>query len=155
MKRPAARLEARRAAWLALLLSGAAGAAGDDAEHARLHFVRYCSGCHQADGSGAPARGIPSMRGTLGLFLRVPGGREFIAQVPGVMNAPLTDREVASLLNWLLPEVARQTLPADASPYTAAEIARLRLTRPLDVMQARRRVTDSWGGAGAAADEAP
>lgn len=114
----------------------AAAASPDDAR-ARVQYLQLCSGCHLADGSGSPAKGIPSMRGLLGQFLQVPGGREFIVQVPGVMNSPLSDRDIANLMNWLLPVLAADTLPTGASPYTADEIARLRQSRPADVMAVR------------------
>ena len=121
----------------------------DDAR-ARISFIHHCSGCHLADGSGAPDKGIPSMRDALGRFLQVRGGREFIAQVPGVMNAPLGDRDVADLMNWLLPYVARSTIPSDTEPYTADEIARLRKSRPLDVLATRRELVATLRNAGVA-----
>ena len=111
--------------------------AADDAARAHMQYLHHCAGCHLADGTGEPAKGIPSMRGQLGLFLTVPGGREFIVQVPGVMNSPLSDRDTANLMNWLLPTITADTLPANTAPYTAEEIARLRATRPLDVMAVR------------------
>lgn len=130
-------------AALALAAGGASAAGPDGAARARLDFVHHCIGCHLMDGSGAPSKGIPSMRDALGRFLLVPGGREFIVQVPGVMNSPLNDGEVAALMNWLLPYVAASTMPRDTAPYTADEIARLRKTRPLDVMAERRRLADA------------
>jgi mono/diheme cytochrome c family protein len=128
----------------ALLLSGAlaaggAAAAGDEAR-ARLQYLQHCSGCHLVDGSGSPTKGIPSMRGMLGRFLEVPGGREFIVQVPGVMNSALRDADVANLMNWLVPAVSAATLPAGFQPYTAQEIARLRSSRPADIMAFRARL---------------
>ncbi len=108
------------------------------AGQARLHYMQHCMGCHTPDGSGAPEKGIPSMRDMLGKFLAQPGGREFIVQVPGVMNAALSDAEVAQLMNWLLPQVSAASLPADTRPYTGAEIARLRQNRPLDVPATRQ-----------------
>ena len=48
----------------ALLLSGAALADGD--RSARLQYILHCTGCHQADGSGAPDSGVPSVRDQLG-----------------------------------------------------------------------------------------
>jgi len=131
----------RRWRWLVTAL--AAGlctvtiAAADDPTRARLQYLQHCAGCHLADGSGEPAKGIPSMRGPLGLFLTVPGGREFIVQVPGVMNSPLSDADTANLMNWLLPTLTADTLPPGTAPYTTAEIARLRSTRPVDVMAVR------------------
>ena len=107
------------------------------ADRPRLNYLQYCSGCHLPDGSGSPSFGIPSMRGLLGQFLQVPGGRQFIVQVPGVMNSALSDAEIAALMNWLLPAVSAPTLPAGFQPYTAQEIAQLRTSRPADVPAAR------------------
>lgn len=130
-------------------------AAADDSARAHMQYLHHCAGCHLADGTGEPAKGIPSMRGQLGLFLTVPGGREFIVQVPGVMNSPLSDRDTANLMNWLLPTITAETLPANTPPYTTEEIARLRATRPLDVMAVRATLVNQLeakaGASGAAA----
>jgi mono/diheme cytochrome c family protein len=120
----------------ALALSGSAHAASED--RPRLQYLQYCSGCHLPDGSGSPAFGVPSMRGLLGQFLQVPGGRQFIVQVPGVMNSALSNADIAALMNWLVPAVSAPTLPARGfKPYTAQEIGRLRTSRPADVPAAR------------------
>lgn len=139
----------RRQVALALLLAAAVVAqAGEPVPRARLQFLQHCSGCHGADGSGTPAKGVPSMQGTLGRFLALPGGREFIVQVPGVMNAPLSDRDVAALMNWLLPQVSAATLPAAHRPYEADEITVLRATRPADVAAVRRGLVAASQAAG-------
>jgi cytochrome c553 len=113
------------------------GSAHASEDRPRLQYLQFCSGCHLPDGSGSPAFGVPSMRGLLGQFLQVPGGREFIVQVPGVMNSALSDADIANLMNWLVPEVSAPTMPARFKPYTTQEIARLRKTRPADVPAAR------------------
>jgi len=146
------------AVLLATLL-GAAGSAGAQASAARLNYIQYCAGCHLMDGGGAPQRGIPSMHdGALGRFLQVPGGREFIAQVPGVMNSPLNDRQIADLMNWLLPAMADPRTPAAATapmpPYSADEIARLRKSRPADVLGARAQLIERMQHADAGAGKA-
>ena len=145
----------RTLATLALLSCLAGTAAADEIARARMNFIHHCAGCHLVDGSGAPSKGIPSMRGTLGQFLKVPGGREFIVQVPGVMNSPLGDGEIASLMNWLLPYVASATTPANTPPYTADEIARLRKHRPLDVITTRRQLIAGLHQAGITIDADP
>jgi len=125
--------------WLligALIWACSAHAGSED--RPRLQFLQHCSGCHLPDGSGSPSHGIPSMRGMLGQFLQVPGGRQFIVQVPGVMNSALADADIAALMNWLVPAVSASTLPAGFQPYTAQEIAQLRTSRPADVMAVRR-----------------
>lgn len=119
----------------ALACSGSVHAGAED--RARLQYLQHCSGCHLPDGKGSPDFGIPSMRGMLGKFLQVPGGRAFIVQVPGVMNSALGDADIAKLMNWLLPVVSAETLPAGFQPYTAQEIARLRASRPADIMGTR------------------
>ena len=120
----------------ALIVAARGACAGDDAR-AQLQYLQHCSGCHLVDGSGSPGKGIPSMRGTLGRFLQVPGGREFIVQVPGVMHSPLRDGEIANLMNWLVPAVSADSVPAGFQPYSTEEIARLRASRPADIMAVR------------------
>jgi mono/diheme cytochrome c family protein len=153
----------RGALALALALATTAAAAGPvepaadaaSAARAQRNFIHDCSGCHLPDGSGSPTKGIPSMRGTLGRFLQVQGGREFIAQVPGVMNSPLKNREIAELMNWLVPYVSSETAPAGTAPYTEEEIARLRRTRPVDVPAARKAVVARARAAGIEIDAEP
>src|ERR1019366_4708049 len=104
-------------AMLALLWgAGSAAAPAEEAARARTNFIHHCTGCHLADGSGAPSKGIPSMRNTLSQFLKVTGGREFIVQVPGVMNSSLNDHDIAGLMNWLLPYVSPGVVPPDMPP---------------------------------------
>lgn len=128
-------------AGAAVVLAAPAPAASPEAQ-ARLQYLQHCMGCHLEDGRGAPERGVPSMHDQLGRFLSVPGGREFIVQVPGVMNSGLSDADTARLMNWLLPRVSAATLPPGTAPYTEAEIARLRATRPVDVPAARQALVD-------------
>jgi mono/diheme cytochrome c family protein len=135
---------------LGLALWAGTAAAADPSARAQLSYLHHCVGCHGMDGGGAPDKGVPSMRGTLGRFLQVPGGREFIVQVPGVMNTPLSDRDVATLMNWLLPKVSGDTLPPGLRPYDGEEIARLRTSRPSDVGAARQRLIDAGRAAGIA-----
>ena len=113
--------------------------AGSPALNYRLH----CMGCHLVDGSGMPQRGIPSMTGVLGHFLRLPQGRALIVQVPGVMNTPLNDRQVAELMNWMLGQWAGDSLPPGAPPYSEAEVRELRSHRPSDVARERAGVVEA------------
>ena len=66
------------------------------------------------------------MNGVLATFLRVPGGREYLGQVPGVSTAALDDKQLAELLNWTLYAFDRENVPASFTPYTAEELNRLR-----------------------------
>ena len=132
------------------LLAGTAGAADLSVARAQRNYLLHCVGCHGQDGRGAPEKGVPSMQGALGRFLQVPGGREFIVQVPGVMNSALADKDVAELMNWLLPRVSANTLPSSLAPYSPEEIGRLRTSRPADVMSARQDIVDRGRAAGVA-----
>ncbi|MDR2186725.1 MAG: hypothetical protein LBE62_01575 [Azonexus sp.] len=123
------------AAAMVLAVSAASAEPGD--ARARRNYTLHCAGCHLPDGSGAPEQGVPAMRGVLIAFQKVPGGRDYLAQVPGVMNSGLSDYEIAELMNWLIPQMAGQP-PA----YSAAEIARLRASRPVDIVAARMQLIE-------------
>lgn len=110
----------------------------------RSLYRQYCAGCHQLDGSGAPASGIPDMRATLGHFQRSERGRAFLVQAPGARNAGISDRELAALSNWLLYEFSRSTLPADFQPYTTEEVGRWRANPPLDVAGTRAAIASTF-----------
>jgi mono/diheme cytochrome c family protein len=127
------------ASALALLAGAAAPARAQPPEH---DYLQFCVGCHRVDGSGSAQNGVPDMRGVVGRFLRTPTGRAFVVQVAGVAQAPLDDAALATLLNWLLPRMDAAGLPDDFQPYTAAEVAHLRATRPGDVPAMRQRALD-------------
>ena len=103
----------------------------------RTLYVLHCAGCHAMDASGVPDKGVPSMRGALGHFMRLPEGRAFLVQVPGVNNAGLSDEQIASVTNWMVRQFSADTAPAGWAPYTAAEVATAKLTRPVDVAKVR------------------
>lgn len=89
------------------------------------NYMLQCRGCHRPDGGGSPDT-APRMAGEIAGFLKVNGGREYLARVPGFATAPLTDAELSDLLNWTLYRFDGASIPADFVPYTPAEVARLR-----------------------------
>lgn len=107
---------------------------------AELDYLQFCSGCHQSDGSGSVGNHVPSLPGSVGRFVRTASGRAFVIQVGGVAQAPISDAAVAALLNWMLPAFDQNNLPPDFTPYTAAEVAAARATRPGDLAASRTRV---------------
>lgn len=111
----------------------AAAAAGAEP---RSDFMLHCMGCHLADGSGTPP-GIPALRDRVGYYLQIPGGREYLTQVPGVANAPLDDARLAGVLNWIVREFGRASAPPEWAPFTAAEVGLSRGQGPVDI-DARR-----------------
>lgn len=90
-----------------------------------------------ADGSGSPGS-VPDLRGQLGLFLRVQGGREFLIRVPGSAQSPLSNSQLAEVLNWMIREFGPAEVSASFVPFTAEEIARHR--RPLTAVEPVRKI---------------
>lgn len=125
-----------------LLLAGLTGLLSGEAmaDAAKKNYRLYCMGCHQADGTGSPENGIPSMRDEVGHFLRVPEGRAYLSQVPGTLNTPLGDGETADLLNWVMSNIGRSSIPADFKPYTADDVRSYRASVPQDIPGMRVRL---------------
>jgi mono/diheme cytochrome c family protein len=109
--------------------------------HARASYVLHCAGCHGMDGAGIPERYVPGLR-RVGDFLRVPGGRGYVIQVPGVMGSGLDDAQVAEVANWLLATIARDSAPPGLAPYDVAEVARARAAPLADVAAERKRLQE-------------
>lgn len=99
-------------------------------------YVMHCRGCHGPEGQGAPG-GAPDLRGSIGRFLRVPGGREYLIRVPGTAYSELDDARTAALLNWMVRQFGP---PSTAAPFTAAEVAAHRRPALLDVRATRGRL---------------
>ena len=133
--------------WIGLAAGLASPAAmGEEAAAARgvenpqrawQHWTLNCQGCHRPDGSGSEGT-APSLAGTVAKFLHVPGGREYLGRVPGVATSPLSDKDLAEVLNWMLWRFDAGHIPADFEPYTPAELGSLR-THPLRIEASRLR----------------
>jgi hypothetical protein len=117
--------------------AGAAPAGVENAQRAWQNWTLNCQGCHRFDGSGSDAT-APGIAGTVAKFLLVPGGREYLIRVPGVATSPLSDADLAEVMNWMLWRFDKAHLPATFRPYTAAEIAPLR-ARPLRLEASQMR----------------
>jgi len=101
----------------------------ENAQRAWQHWTLNCQGCHRQDGSGSPGT-APGLAGTVARFLSVPGGREYLGRVPGVATSPLSDADLAEVMNWMLWRFDREHIPVNFQPFTAAEVGALR-QRPL------------------------
>lgn len=100
-----------------------------NAQRAWQNWTLNCQGCHRPDGSGS-AGTTPSLKGTTARFLAVPQGREYLNRVPGVATSPLSDADLAEVMNWMLWRFDEEHVPPGFSPFTAAEVGQLR-RRPL------------------------
>ncbi len=106
---------------ICLLLVGHSVAQADP----RISYLLYCGGCHLPDGTGAPPE-VPSLHEDLGRIVKLQGGREYIVRVPGASQAPVSDRELAEILNWILFAFNAATLASDFSPLTESEVTAAR-----------------------------
>lgn len=111
-------------------------------ESRQFDYMLNCQGCHLPDGSGNPARQVPAFPGQLGKFLTVPGGREYLVQVPGSALSGLSDQALADVLNWMLETFSAAELPAGFKPYTGAELHAWRQSPPADVEHLRRELLE-------------
>jgi len=67
----------------------------------------------------------------------LPQGREFLIRVPGVAQAPLSDEDIAALLNWMARNMSDIRIGPGFKDYSAGEIHRQR-SRPLSGASAAR-----------------
>jgi mono/diheme cytochrome c family protein len=106
---------------------------------AEANYMIHCMGCHLADGSGGPPD-VPDVRGEMGRMLIVEGGREYLVQVPGAAQAPISDAALAAVVNYMLESFSRETLPEDFRPLTPDEVAAWRRFWMPDVAAVREEL---------------
>jgi mono/diheme cytochrome c family protein len=95
-----------------------------------INYLQFCQGCHRADGSGSRSNDVPDLRGSVGNFLYLKEGRDFLVQVAGVAQAPISDVELAELMNWTIYKFGASEMPDLFVPYDAEEVQKLRMNRP-------------------------
>jgi len=99
-------------------------------------YTLNCWGCHKPNAEGIPGT-VPRLAHSMGNFLHVPGGREYLVEVPGVAASSLNDAEVADVLNWLLRTFNKSETPPEFKPYTAAEVAAYRQHQLIKITETR------------------
>lgn len=106
---------------------------------AQTNYILHCQGCNGADGIGGTPGEVPPLAHSVGYFLRVEEGREYLAQVPGAANAPVSDTALASLLTYMVNAFSSEEAGADFAPYTAREVTAVRRSQP-DIVALRARL---------------
>ena len=91
----------------------------------KANYLLHCSGCHLPDGTGNPPD-VPSLHDDLGRIVGIPEGRAYIIRVPGASQSPLSDKQLAAVLNWMLTEFNSKTLPTGFNPLSENEVAEAR-----------------------------
>jgi hypothetical protein len=109
---------------------------------ARNNYMLRCMGCHLADGSGSAGR-VPSVRDSLVPLASSAAGRRYLVQVPGAAQSPLSDLELAQVLNWMVRNLSRQAAPAGFVDFSAAEVASYRRMPLIEVQATRARLLAS------------
>jgi hypothetical protein len=122
--------------WLGLLLGEVASTASADP---RTDYTLDCRGCHGAGGAGVPGK-VPDMRNSLVPLSLSAAGRRYLVEVPGVAQAPLSDLELAQLLNWITRHLSAVPEPTGFEPFTAHEVASYRKTPLVAVAALRQRL---------------
>ncbi len=108
----------------------------------------HCMGCHLPDGSGAEGK-VPSVRESLVRLSSSGPGRRYLVQVPGSSQSPLSNLELAQVLNWMVRNLSAHAVSADFTDFTAAEVAGYRRSTLVNVRETRGRVlAAATGGSG-------
>jgi len=111
------------AAGSAAMLCAVADAAQSDGSYGK--YVLGCGGCHGIDGV-SNGRLVPQLKGQVGYFMSTKAGREYVVRLPNVAFYTASNEELAQILNYTVFTIGRDGVPANAKPYTAAEVAKLR-----------------------------
>lgn len=93
-------------------------------------YLEGCGGCHGVEGRSLGER-VPDLAGRAGFFLCTQAGREYLIQLPNVAFAHMDSNRLAAVMNFVVFDLGRGSVPAGAKPYTPAEVAALR-TKPID-----------------------
>ena len=111
-------------------------------DRAKFNYQMSCQGCHTPTGQGFQS--VPKLKGFLGNFLQTPEGREYLIKVPGAAYSPLTDKELAEVINWMLLTFAEDSLSSDWEVYTATEVAKFRKDPLLETQEYRNNLLQSF-----------
>ena len=109
-----------------------------DKNRAQLNYMLNCQGCHAKDGRGLGD--VPALKGFVGNFLSSNEGRAYLIRVPGSANSPLTDVELAEVVNWILFTMGDKSLSDAFKPLTPEEVQTYREQPILDAKAERSRL---------------
>jgi hypothetical protein len=108
----------------------------------QANYMLNCMGCHLADGSGAAGK-VPSVRDSLVILSGSSAGRRYLVQVPGASQSPLSDLELAQVLNWMVRNLSARPVPTDFAEFTAGEVAAYRGLPLVNVRERRAQLLAS------------
>ena len=100
----------------------------------RINYLLNCSGCHRGNGEGKPPN-VPTLISELGRMMSVQEMRSYLVRIPGASQAPLSDEDLAEVVNWVLKEFNSDTLPDNFRNLSTAEVTAARKNPLLDPVQ--------------------
>jgi len=103
---------------------------------AKFNYQMFCQGCHAPDGIGR--KSVPTLRNSMSQFMRSQLGREYLVRVPGSANSPLSNEELADVLNWMLREFSPND--TDWRPYLAKEVGQYRKQPLFETVEYRKKI---------------
>jgi hypothetical protein len=112
-----------------------------NAKSAKTNYILQCQGCHKANGEGIE-NSVPDLRIAGKEMLDTDKGREFFIRVPGSAYAPLSDEELAAVLNYVVDEILGMT---SISEFTQKEVKYHRARPLLDVAKMRIEILETKG----------
>ena len=108
-------------------------------------YLQRCGGCHGIQGVSNPVV-VPTLRGLVGQFLCTQQGREYLVRLPSVATSPLSDGQLADLMNFVVFSLGgAQPDPVATRPFSIREVHELR-RKPLNeigLVQYRSMVIES------------
>ena len=104
----------------------------------QFNYLLHCGGCHIEDGSGMGDI-VPDLNEDLGYFASFKEGRSYLVRVPGAAHSPLSDADLAEVMNWMLRTFAAAD---DPTPYSEAEVTANRRVRMNDVHAVRKQLLE-------------
>lgn len=110
----------------------------------QTNYMLQCQGCHKPNGEGIPGS-IPDLRDIGPRLLKVPAGRQFYVSVPGSANAPLSNQELAEVLNFIISDILgdKEDQADSLDRFTAEEVASYRTIKIADVKSLREDLVRS------------
>ena len=106
---------------------------------AQTNYMLQCQGCHKASGSGMPPQ-TPDFHEHGNAFMHSDAGRRYWISVPGAANSPLTDGELADVLNYIADDIVKVD---NHKAFTAEEVHAHRGEKMTNVYEVRQHLIDS------------
>jgi mono/diheme cytochrome c family protein len=128
---------------LALLAVMIPAGAAESLSAGQMNYMLQCQGCHKASGIGSGGS-VPDLHDYGRQFLSVSTGRQFYVSVPGSAKSPLSDSELAEVLNFIMTDILgdEPERPDSLVRFTDKEISQYRSIEIVDVKSLREELVE-------------